>query len=141
MKDAGFISKLIEDYPGYLMLSFFIIIIGAVGGARLFAKADRPWVAAFVPGWNVVEALRVVGRPAIHVAFFLVPVYNIYFFFKLCIEIAQTFGKTSTVDYVLVCIFNVFYILNLALAYNEEYQGPVYGKQIKQVVEGETALA
>jgi hypothetical protein len=26
-----------------------------------------------------------------------------------------------------VCVFNVFYVLNLALAYNEEYQGPVYG--------------
>jgi hypothetical protein len=31
------------------------------------------------------------------------------------------------IDYILVCVFNVFYVLNLALAYNEEYQGPVYG--------------
>lgn len=141
MKDTGLLHTLIEDYPGYLMLSMFIIIIGAVGGAKLFAKADRPWVAAFVPGWNVVEVLRMVGRPAVHVAYFLVPVFNIYFFFKLCIEIAQSFGKTATIDYVLVSIFNVFYILNLALAYNEEYQGPVYGKHIKAAAERETALA
>jgi len=141
MKDAGFISKLIENYPGYLMLALFIVIIGAIGGARLFAKADRPWVAAFVPVWNVIEALRLVGRPAFHLAFFLVPIYNIYFFFKLCIEIAQTFGKSSTIEYVFVCIFNVFYILNLALAYNEEYQGPVYGKHTKAVEERETVMA
>jgi hypothetical protein len=62
-----------------------------------------------------------------HLAFFLVPFYNIYFFFRLCVELAQSFGKYSLTDYVLVCVFNVFYVLNLALAYNEEYQGPVYG--------------
>jgi hypothetical protein len=68
-----------------------------------------------------------VGRPVSHLAFFLVPFYNIYFFFRLCVELAQSFGKYSLIDYVLVCVFNVFYVLNLALAYNEEYKGPVYG--------------
>jgi hypothetical protein len=62
-----------------------------------------------------------------HLAFFLVPFYNVYFFFRLCVELAQSFGKYSIIDYVLVSVFNVFYVLNLALAYNEEYQGPVYG--------------
>jgi hypothetical protein len=93
----------------------------------LFAKADQPWVAALVPVWNVVVVLKMVGRPVSHLAFFLVPFYNIYFFFRLCVELAQSFGKYSLIDYILVCVFNVFYVLNLALAYNEEYQGPVYG--------------
>ncbi|MFN0032030.1 MAG: DUF5684 domain-containing protein [Flavobacteriales bacterium] len=136
-----FFITLVEDYPGYLMLGAFIVIIGAVGGAKLFAKAGRPWYAAFIPVWNVIEVLKMVGRPVSHIAFFLVPVYNIYFFFRLCIEIAQTYGKFTTLDYVLVCIFNVFYVLNLALAYNEEYFGPVYGKDLKQMQENAAALA
>jgi hypothetical protein len=98
-----------------------------LGAARLFAKANQPWVAAFIPVWNVIVVLKMVGRPVSHLAFFLVPFYNVYFFFRLCVELAQSFGKYSIIDYVLVSVFNVFYILNLALAYNEEYQGPVYG--------------
>ncbi|MFM9983936.1 MAG: DUF5684 domain-containing protein [Flavobacteriales bacterium] len=138
--DKNFFTVLFEDYPGYLAMGVFVVIIGAVGGAKLFAKAGKPWVAAFVPIWNVITVLKMVGRPASHIAFFLVPVYNIYFFFRLCIEIAQTYGKYSTTEYVLVCLLNVFYILNLALAYNEEYQGPVYGRDLKNVAENNPAL-
>jgi hypothetical protein len=138
--DKNVFNYLLDEYPGYLMLGLFIIVIGAVGGAKLFSKADRRWYAAFVPIWNVIEVLKIVGRPISHIAYFLVPVYNIYFFFKLCIEIAQSFGKYTTLDYLLVCFFNVFYILNLALAYNEDYVGPVFGKDIKALQETNPAM-
>ena len=141
MKNASFFQLLLDDYAGYLALGLFLTIIGAVGAAKLFAKANQPWLAAFVPGWNVVIVLRMVGRPASHVAFYLVPFYNIYFFFRLCVELAQSFGKYTLVDYILVCLLNVFYVLNLALAYNEEYHGTVYGKDIKTVQEGKPVLA
>jgi len=31
-------------------------------------------------------------------------------------------------DYILVILFNGFYILGLGLSYEDEYKGPVYGK-------------
>lgn len=140
MKNTSIFQLILDDYAGYFALTLFLTIIGAVGAAKLFAKADRPWLAAFVPIWNVIVVLKIVGRPASHIAFFLVPFYNIYFFFRLCVELAQSFGKYTVVDYIFVCVFNVFYILNLALAYNEEYHGPVYGKDLKNVQEGKPAL-
>jgi hypothetical protein len=140
MKNISLNDILFNEYAGYFALGVFIIVIGAVGAAKLFAKADRPWFAAFVPVWNLIEVMKIVGRPASHVAFFLVPGYNIYFFFRVCVELAQSFGKYSVIDYILVCLFNVFYVLNLALAYNEEYQGPVFGKDSKNVQEGKPAL-
>jgi hypothetical protein len=140
MKIIQFFQIVLEDYTGYFALALFLTIIGAVSAAKLFAKADRPWLAAFVPIWNVIIVLKIVGRPASHIAFFLVPVYNIYFFFRLCVELAQSFGKYTVVDYILVCVLNIFYVLNLALAYNEEYHGPVYGKDLKNVQEGKPAL-
>lgn len=133
-------QTLVKDYPGYLLLGVFILIIGAVGGAKLFSKAGRRWYAAFIPVYNIIEVLQMVGRPVSHIGFLLVPFYNIYFIFRLFIEIAQSFGKYSVIDYVLVCFFNGFYVLNLALAYNEEYIGPVYGRGHKNVQEQEPAL-
>jgi hypothetical protein len=127
MNSLSIFQSLVNEYAGYTFLVGFLLVIGSLGAARLFAKANQPWVAAFIPVWNVAIVLKMVGRPVSHLAFFLVPFYNVYFFFRLCVELAQSFGKYSILDYVLVSVFNVFYVLNLALAYNEEYEGPVYG--------------
>jgi hypothetical protein len=132
---------MVNEYAGYTFLAGFLLVIGSLGAARLFAKANQPWVAAFIPIWNVAIVLKMVGRPVSHLAFFLVPFYNVYFFFRLCVELAQSFGKYSIIDYVLVSVFNVFYILNLALAYNEEYQGPVYGVARSHQSESEVLMA
>lgn len=136
-----FLEKVWTDNPHYILLAGLLLFVGIIGKVKLFDKAGQPIMAAFVPIWDMVVTLKLVGRPVTHLAFFLVPVYNIYFCFKLLIEIAQSFGKTSVLDYVLVCVFNVFYVLNLALAYNEEYRGPVYGTDIKTIRERSHALA
>jgi signal peptidase I len=140
MKNTNIFQLLFDEYAGYSFLVMFLVIIGAVGAAKLFAKANQPWYAAFIPVWNMVVVMRIVGRPASHVAYFLVPFYNIYFFFRTCVELAQSFGKYTVLDYVLVCLLNIFYVLNLALAYNEEYHGPVFGRDHKGVQEGKPAL-
>lgn len=137
----AFFEKVWEENPHFLMLGGLMLLIGIIGKAKLFAKAGQPWIAALIPIWDLVVVLKMVGRPALHLVFFLVPVFNIYFIFKLLIEIAQSFGKRSTVDYVMVCLFNIFYLLNLALAYNEEYEGPVFGRELKHAQGAEPALA
>ena len=73
-------------------------------------------------------AMKIIGRPSFHALYFLIPVFNLYFFFRTSIELAQTFGKKSSFDFALAALFNVFYVLNLSLSYQEEYQGPVYGQ-------------
>jgi hypothetical protein len=112
---------------GVALGTLFITLIALAGNWRLFVKCNQPGWAVIVPGYNVVVAMRIIGRPASHALFFLIPVYNLYFFFRTILELANTFGKESTLDYVLASVFNVFYILNLGLSEEEEYQGPVYG--------------
>ena len=79
--------------------------------------------------------MRIVGRPETHALWLLVPGINVYFAARWLVELAQSFGKTHWLDYVLVVLFNAFYVLNLGLAYSEEYEGPVYQKK------SETAFA
>lgn len=113
---------------GFALGTLFISLIGLAGNWRLFVKCGQPGWAVIVPGYNVVVAMRIIGRPAKHALLFLIPVYNLYFFFRTILELANTFGKVHTLDYVLACVFNVFYILNLGLSEEEDYKGPVYGK-------------
>ncbi len=118
-----------REIPGNLVFTLcFLLPIVAAGNLKLFLKAGQPGWKVFVPGVNVATAMRIIGRPAWHAWLFLIPGYNVYLFFRTLVELAQSFGKHSWVDYLLISVFNVFYVLNLGLAYEEEYQGPVYGK-------------
>jgi len=112
---------------GVALGALFMTLIALAGNWRLFVKCNQPGWAVVVPGYNVVVAMRIIGRPAWHALYFLIPGFNLYFFFRTILELANTFGKESTLDYVLACVFNVFYILNLGLSEEEGYRGPVYG--------------
>jgi hypothetical protein len=111
-----------------VVLALFLGAIVASANFRLFQKSGQPGWAAFVPGYNVVVAMRILGRPDWHAALFLVPIFNVYLTFKTIAELAQSFGKTSNADAVLAIVLNVFYIINLALSEDEEYVGPAYGE-------------
>ena len=129
----GDITLLGMEFSGATaMAAMFLAIIALGANCKLFMKCEQPIWAALVPGYNVVVAMRILGRPDAHALLFLVPVFNVYFFFKTVIELAQAFGKHTMTDFVLAAVFNVFYVLNLSLAWQEEYEGPVYGKAARQ---------
>jgi len=109
----------------------FLAIIAIVAQWRLYEKAGQPGIAAIVPIWNIIAFVKIVGRPASHAWLFFVPIWGqLYFTPKVWIEVCQSFGKTTMLDYVLVIIFNALYILNLGLSYETTYRGPVYGNNI-----------
>ncbi len=111
----------------YLLL-VILFFVGVVAQWMLYEKANQPGIASIVPIWNFIVFLRIVGRPAHHMFLFLIPVYGqLYLLPKVYIELCNSFGKRSILDYVLVIVFNGFYILNLGLSYEAKYEGPVYG--------------
>ena len=108
----------------------FIILVGVVAQWRLFDKAGLPGWTCVAPILGQVNYMKMVGRPAWHLLLFLIPGYNVYLLFKVWIETAQSFGKRTMLDYVLVIVLNGLYIFNLGMSYETRYLGPVYGKHI-----------
>jgi signal peptidase I len=119
-------SEVWKLFAPYFVALIILSAIGVVGKIALFSKANKPFWAAFVPGYDVVVFMSLVGRPAYHALWLLVPVVNVFFAARLCVETAQSFGKNSSMDAIFAIVFNVFYVLNLGLAYNIEYQSPAY---------------
>src|SRR5690554_4083722 len=116
---------------GLLLLAGILAFFGIVAQWKLYVKAGQPGIASIVPIWNFIVFLRIVGRPASHIFLFFIPVYGqLYLIPKVYIELCNSFGKHSIVDYVLVILFNMFYILNLGLSYEIEYVGPAYGREV-----------
>lgn len=112
----------------YIILGFATIIT-VVSMWRLFEHAGKPGWASLVPGYNVLVFLEMIGRPASHIFLFLIPIYGqLYMIPKVFIEMCQSFGKRSIVDYVCVVLLNGLYILNLGMSYDTKYEGPAYGK-------------
>lgn len=119
---AGFIS----DYPFVLVAFIILAAIAIIGQITLYSKAGQPGIACIVPVWNIIAFLAIVGRPWWHMFLFLIPGYQFYIAAKVYIEVAQSFGKTRTIDYVLILLFNGFYVLNLGLSQKVDYVGPAY---------------
>ena len=107
----------------------FVAVVGLLAQWRLYEKAKQPGWTALIPVLNFIVFLRIVGRPAKHLWLFLIPFYGQFYMLpKVWIEICQSFGKRTTLDYVLVILLNGLYILNMGLDYNTRYIGPIYGK-------------
>jgi hypothetical protein len=125
---------------GLLLLAGVLAFIGIVAQWKLYDKANQPGIASIVPIWNFIVFLRIVGRPASHMFLFFIPIYGQFYLIpKVYIELCNSFGKNSIVDYVLVILFNGFYILNLGLSYETEYLGPSYGKDPKELLASQKA--
>ena len=118
----------VEISGGIVLASMFIGLIAAVGTCKLFAKADLPCWHVFIPFLNIMTTMKLIGRPTWHAWLFFTPAV-LYLLPKTIIELAQSFGKRTTTDYVLALVFNVFYVLNLGLSYDENYVGPAYEKK------------
>ncbi|HOZ40525.1 MAG TPA: DUF5684 domain-containing protein [Flavobacteriales bacterium] len=109
---------------------FLMVVVGAMAQYRLYTKAGQPGYTALVPVLNVIVFLKIVGRPSKDGWKFLIPVWGQFYFLpKVWIEVCKSFGKTSTLDYVLVIVLNGLYILNLALDEDTRYMGPLYGQK------------
>ena len=99
----------------WYILGFFVLV-GVVAQWRLFDKAGQPGWTCMVPILGQINYLKIVGRPASHLLLFFIPVYGqLYMLPKVWIETAQSFGKRTIIDYVLVIVLNGLYILNLDL--------------------------
>lgn len=121
-----------RNQPHLVLIAIFVVIIGLMAKMKLFAKANKnPW-SAFVPIWDLMSIMEMVGRPRRQWIYMCIPIFNIYFGFVLILEIAKSFGKTSRTQQILAAVFNLFYILNLALSFEEEYVGPVHKEVVKQ---------
>ena len=58
---------------GIYVAAIIIAFIALISQMSLYAKAGQPAVAALVPVWNVIIFCKVLGRPALHSLWLIVP--------------------------------------------------------------------
>ena len=121
-----FLDFFLQLGKGPFVILGVMFVIASVGQWMMYEKAHQPGYAIFVPVWNLIAFLKIVGRPAHHIFFFFIPGYNLYFVVKVWIEICQSFGRYSLLDYIGITLLNGLYLVNLGLSPDIRYVGPAY---------------
>ena len=105
------------------------IVIGSIVGILaivslwiIFKKAGKPGWASIVPIYDIIVFIQVAGLPLWYLVLLIIPFANIYAIFKIYIELAHKFGK-STGFGVLTVFFSEICLPILAFDKNATYQG------------------
>ncbi len=162
IEDPNGILPLIQEYLFYeplLIPGIFLAVFGVAGQWTLYNKCDLKGLASVIPVWNVLEFMKIMGRPKWQgLIVMFPPLFMLYalftepigmsttyivadvvmliwalFMMKLYVELCQSFGKLSSTSYLLCILFNGFYVLYLGISSDTEYHGPVYGKNMDEI--------
>ena len=107
---------------GYYILGVIVGILVIVSLWIIFKKAGKPGWAAIVPVYNFVVLLQICDLPLWYIILYFIPFVNIYAIFKVYIELAHKFGK-STGFGVLMVFFSGICLPILAFDKNAVYNG------------------
>lgn len=88
---------------------------------KLFKKAGKKGWTSIVPIYNFIVLIEIAELPMWYIALFFVPFANIYAMFKIYIEIAHKFGKSTGFGVAMV-FFSIICIPMLAFG-KDEYKG------------------
>ncbi|MDI1317286.1 signal peptidase I [Flavobacterium sp.] len=79
---------------------FFLVvqIIHGLGTWKLYQKAGRKPIEAFIPVYNSIVLMKIINRPAWWTILLFIPVINLIMFPVVWVETLRSFGKNSTAD-------------------------------------------
>ena len=104
------------------IISMAISVFTIVCNWKIFKKAGKKGWESIVPIYNVIVELEIVELPMWYIALLFVPIANIYAVFKINIELAKKFGKSTGFGVGLVLLSPIFRAI-LAFSDDAVYEG------------------
>ncbi|RPI67538.1 MAG: signal peptidase I [Ignavibacteriae bacterium] len=120
MEDTGLLAAL---GIGYILFMLLIYLFAGFCIGKMFEKAGKPLWAGFVPIYNYIVMLEIVGRPTWWIILLLIPPVNIVVGIILAIDIAKSYGK-DTLWGILLILFSVVVLPIMAFSSDIRYVGP-----------------
>jgi hypothetical protein len=93
------------------LVAIAFVLVPLVASWRIFAKAGQPGWAAFIPIYNLVVLLKIVGRPLWWLLLLFVPVANMIIPFILMHDLSQAFGKDIGFTLGLIFLSPIFILI------------------------------
>lgn len=94
--DAAFAGAgMMGLFAGMMIFSLILSLIYLISYIKIFKKAGKPGWACIVPIYSNIVMLEIAKLPLWYIILFFIPIANIYVLFKINIEMAKKFGKSS----------------------------------------------
>ena len=110
--DYGTTSDIAGEIATIVAIMYIIFIalsiVTLVATWKIYKKAGKPGWASIVPIYNYIVLIEIVELPMWYIVLFFIPFANIYAMFKIYIELAHKFRK-STGFGVATVFFNVIW--------------------------------
>lgn len=103
------------------VIALILTIISLIALAKIFKKANRSGISAFIPIYNIIMLLEITNSPKIYLLLFLIPGINIVFNVLVMFSLAEFFRKDKKFAFGLAFLPFIFYPI-LAFG-NSEYIG------------------
>lgn len=101
-------------------------VLYALAYFGIFKKAGKPTWAAFVPIYNLIVLLEVVGRRVWWILLFLIPIVNFVIFIIVMYDLSKSFGHGGGFTIGLVFLSWIFMMI-LGFG-SSQYRGPAAGR-------------
>ena len=92
-----------------IMVILAVMAVVIIGMWKVFEKAGKPGWAAFVPIYNMIVLLEIVGKPLWWILLMFIPVVNLVIAIIVLLELAKAFGKGVEFAVGLLLLPFVFY--------------------------------
>ena len=104
-----------------LLISIAVAILLIISNWKIFEKGKRNGWESLVPVHNIFVLLEIAGTPTWHIFLFFLPVANVYAIFRMYIDLAHKFGKSTGFGIASV-LFNYICMPILAFSKNAKYE-------------------
>ncbi len=121
---------------------FFVLILQFIHGLstwKLYIKAGRKPIEAFIPIYNLVIMMKIINRPLWWAVLLFIPIVNLIMIPVVWIEFIRSFGKNSRQDTLLVLITLGLYIT--FLNYTAEKLNYIENRDLKPKSNTEDTIA
>lgn len=107
----------------YSLVALVIYVLMAIAMWRIFVKADEKGWKALIPIYNIYTFFRIAGRNGWGFLLMFIPVVNLVVSIVVSIDMAKHFGKSTVFGIVGLWLFSIvgFFMLGFGDA---KYEGP-----------------
>lgn len=106
---SSILEGIFAMFGAFFLISAVIGIITLISQWKIYKKAGKKGWECLIPIYNIIVLLQIVELPLWYLVLFIIPFANIYAMFKIYIELAHKFGKSTgfgvaTVFFSFVCL-------------------------------------
>jgi signal peptidase I len=113
-----------DNYSGFLIYIIPVYLLISLGYFKLFEKANEAGWKGFVPVYNFMTILKIIGKPSWWIALFFIPLVNIFVYIIVTADLIRSFGKNRFHDQAFAVLFGFIYLPYLGFKKELTYLGP-----------------